>query len=74
MKPQITGVFISMSLYKNAVRKIIERETPYRVMEGGSPRPQLTHYEPNGTLNMPVCVTGAASGRNPPETQPEQQD
>jgi len=21
---------------------------------------------------MPVCVTGAASGRNPPETQPEQ--
>lgn len=23
---------------------------------------------------MPVCVTGTTSGRNPPETQPEQQN
>lgn len=47
LKTQITDVFISMSLCKSAVRKIIKPETPYRVMDGGSPRPQLTHYEPN---------------------------
>lgn len=67
-----SDAFISVSLYKNVLIEIIKPETPYRVMEDGSLRPQITHTEPNWTWNVPVGVTGAAAGRNAPETQPEQ--
>lgn len=42
LKTHVRGVFISTYLYKSAVRKVIEQETPGRVMQGGGPRPWLT--------------------------------
>lgn len=42
-----SDAFISVSLYKNVLIEIIKPETPYRVMEDGSLRPQITHTEPN---------------------------
>lgn len=72
LKTHIRGVFISTYFYKSAVRKVIKQETACRVTEGGGPRPWLTRCELSRTMNMSICVTGAAAGRNPPETQPEQ--